>query len=315
MSSAKKETSKGLHPRNPHNVPYDFSTLIECKPELSAFVSLNKYDQLSIDFSNPEAVLLLNKALLSHFYKIKEYDIPKGHLCPPIPGRADYIHYMADVLAKSNQGQIPRGKKVKVLDIGVGANCIYPIIGESVFGWSFVGVDVDEVSLSSAQNIISKNMNLHESIQCRLQKDADNIFAGIFHKDDYFDFTLCNPPFHKSEKDATAGTQRKNKNLGKSNNKLLNFGGMANELWYPGGEIAFITKMIRQSAKHAKNCLWFSTLVSKKENLDVIYKVLKQFKAFEVQTIDMKQGQKVSRIVTWTFLNKSMQEKWVKERW
>jgi len=315
MSSAEKKTSKGLHPRNPHNAPYDFKTLAACKPELSAFVSLNKYDNLSIDFANPDAVLLLNKALLSHFYNIKEYDIPKGHLCPPIPGRADYIHYMADVLGKSNQGQIPKGKKVKVLDIGVGANCIYPIIGHNVYGWSFVGADTSTLSLSSAQSIISKNMNLNTDIQCRLQKDTDNIFTGIFNKEDYFDFTLCNPPFHKSQKDAASGTQRKNKNLAKRDKNLLNFGGMANELWYPGGEIAFITKMIRQSLKHAKNCLWFSTLVSKKENLPVIYKVLKQCKTFDVQTIEMKQGQKVSRIVIWTFLNKNMQEKWRTKRW
>jgi len=308
----KQETSKGLHPRNVHNQPYNFDELIKATPELKAFVSLNKYNNLSIDFADPQAVLLLNKALLSHFYHIKNYAIAKDSLCPPIPGRADYIHYLADLLA--DEEELPKGEKIKGLDIGTGANLIYPLLGHSLYGWSFVGVDVSEVSLSSANNIIKKNSSIKTSIECRLQVNTEDIFFGVFHKDEYFDFTLCNPPFHKSQKEATSGTIRKNKNLGKKNEKLLNFGGQANELWYPGGEIAFITKMIKQSAKRAKNCLWFTTLISKKENLDVIYKVLKQVKASEVKTIEMKQGQKLTRIVAWSFLSKPMQEKWKKER-
>lgn len=301
-----KTTDKGLHPRNPHNKPYNFEELIKAKSELKPFVKLNKYDNLSIDFSNPQAVLLLNKALLSHFYKIKNYEIPKDTLCPPIPGRADYIHYMADLIANDNK--VP--KKIKVLDIGTGANLIYPIIGVSVYDWSFIAVDVEESSLKAAQKIINANPSLKDAIRCRLQTNSEDIFFGVFNKDDFFDFTMCNPPFHKFQKEATAGTVRKNKNLGKKNENLLNFGGQANELWYPGGEITFITKMIKQSSKRAKNCLWFSTLVSKKENLEVIYKVLKQVKALEVRTIDMRQGQKTTRIVTWSFLNKQAKEKW-----
>jgi len=305
-----KKTDKGLHPRNPHNAPYDFTVLIQSTPELEAFVSENAYNKPSIDFSNPEAILQLNKSLLSHFYKIKDYAIPKGALCPPIPGRADYLHYMADLLA--DKGSIPQ--KIKALDIGTGANLIYPIIGHSVYNWSFIAADVEESSLHSAQKIIAKNPSLKKAIECRLQTNPEDIFFGVFHKDETFDFTLCNPPFHKSQKEATQGTQRKNRNLGKKNEKLLNFAGQANELWYPGGEIAFITKMIKQSSKRAKNCLWFSTLVSKKDNLEVIYKVLKQVKAIEVKTIEMKQGQKLTRIVAWSFLNKQAQERW-KEKW
>jgi len=302
---------KGLHPRNLHNAPYDFKELIKEKPELAPFVSLNKFDNLSIDFSNPQAVLLLNKALLSHFYKIKNYDIPKSSLCPPIPGRADYIHYIADLLA--DKDVIPQ--KIKALDIGTGANLIYPIIGHSLYGWDFVAVDVDESSLNSARNIINTNPSLKGHIECRLQDNADEIFFGVLHKDEYFDFTLCNPPFHKSYKEAAAGTTRKNKNLGNTNKQLLNFGGQANELWYPGGEIAFITKMIKQSASRAKNCLWFSSLVSKKENLDIIYKVLKQVKAVDIKTIEMKQGNKLTRFVAWSFLTSKQQEQWKKDRW
>ncbi|MCJ7766518.1 MAG: 23S rRNA (adenine(1618)-N(6))-methyltransferase RlmF [Thiovulaceae bacterium] len=312
-----QKNDKGLHPRNPHNERYDFLALIKSEPKLAPFVSLNKYDDLSIDFADPEAVLLLNRALLSHFYHITEWEIPKYYLCPPIPGRADYIHYIADLLAGSNGGDIPTGAKITALDIGVGANCIYPIIGHSVYGWQFVGAEIDPTAIHSAAALVDNNASLSGNIELRLQTSPDNIFSGIIRKDDRFDFTLCNPPFHSSEEEASAGTQRKIRNLTnkRSTKKRLNFGGQANELWCEGGESAFIKKMVRESVTHAKKVFWFSTLVSKKENLPAIYKALKQVHPVEVHTIEMRQGQKVSRIIAWTFLNKTMQKQWREERW
>jgi 23S rRNA (adenine1618-N6)-methyltransferase len=312
-----KKTDKGLHPRNLHNDRYDFNALVQREPKLAAFVHENKYGDLSIDFADPEAVLVLNKALLSYFYKIKQWNIPKHYLCPPIPGRADYIHYVADLLAASNSGTIPSGEKIIGLDVGVGANCIYPIVGSTVYGWKFIGSDIDQVSIKSAMSLVANNETLKGKIEIREQMNPENIFTGIIGKNDRFDFTLCNPPFHRSEEDASAGNQRKNRNLtkNKSRNSTLNFGGQANELWCPGGEVAFIKKMIRQSVVQGKKVFWFTTLVSKKENLPTIYKALQLLNPVEVQTIEMKQGQKVSRVIAWTFLTKEMQRKWREERW
>jgi len=89
-----KEKSR-LHPRNKHRERYDFKLLIESSPELAQFVKMNIYNDESIDFFNPDAVKALNKALLKYFYDIENWDIPEGYLCPPIPGRADYIHHIA----------------------------------------------------------------------------------------------------------------------------------------------------------------------------------------------------------------------------
>ena len=127
-----------LHPRNPHRFRYDFEQLFVSCPELKPFVARNEHGIETIDFSDPEAVKMLNKALLIANYEIQNWDIPKNYLCPPIPGRADYIHYLADLLANSNNEIIPEGETVVGLDIGIGANCIYPIIGNSTYGWSFV---------------------------------------------------------------------------------------------------------------------------------------------------------------------------------
>ncbi|RZL99902.1 MAG: DUF890 domain-containing protein, partial [Pedobacter sp.] len=119
------EEKTQLHPRNKHRSNYDFAALIKSFPDLRPYVALNKFGNESVDFSNPAAVKTLNSALLAHFYNIKHWDIPEGYLCPPIPGRADYVHYLADLL-QLEEG-VMKGKAIKVLDIGTGANCVYPI--------------------------------------------------------------------------------------------------------------------------------------------------------------------------------------------
>ena len=296
--------TKTLHPRNLHNNRYDFEALIKTNPDLQEFVKPNKYGDLSIDFANPQAVITLNKALLSHFYGIKNYTIPEGYLCPPIPGRADYIHHIADLLAISNNGVIPKGNTIKGLDVGIGANGIYAIIGASVYDWDFVGSDIEIESIKSVENIVNSNESLKGKIECKLQSNPQNIFTGIINKDDFYNFTLCNPPFHKSLKDAMDGNKRKIQNLTKQKitKNTLNFGGKNNELWCKGGEIAFISNMIKESFEFKNNVLWFTTLVSKKENLPLIYKKLEDIKVSEMKTIDMSQGQKITRIIAWSFL-------------
>lgn len=311
----KKET-KNLHNRNVHNKRYDFKTLIKNYPDLEEFLILNKYNDLSIDFSNPSSVLSLNKALLSYFYGIESYELPKNNLCPPIPGRADYLHYMADLLASLNKNIIPFGQDIRVVDIGTGANCIYSLLGASIYKWSFISSDISKDSIDIAQKIISSNENIKNSIDLILQKDKNNIFTNILNQNDYYDFTLCNPPFHKSKKDALEGSSKKVKNLSKNKNKktILNFSGQSHELWCEGGEINFINKMIKESKTFSKNCLYFSTLVSKGENLKNLYKSLKDIKVEEFNIIEMTQGQKITRILYWTFLNKSEKMIWAKKR-
>jgi 23S rRNA (adenine1618-N6)-methyltransferase len=306
-----------LHPRNKHRSRYDFPELIRSCVELRPFVALNPYGDQSIDFSNPLAVKMLNKALLSHFYGIKNWDIPEHYLCPPIPGRADYIHYVADLLSEINQGVIPTGKNIKGLDIGVGANCIYPIIGHQEYGWSFTGSDIDPLAVKAAKNIVAANLPLSDTITLKHQQQRNHIFKGLVKPAEQFDFSICNPPFHASAAEAAAGSTKKVRNLGRQKSKemVLNFGGQHTELWCEGGEVSFIRKMIDESTDLANQCLWFTSLVSKSSNLPFIYRALERVKPFEVRTVEMAQGQKVSRFVAWTFLSFEEQAAWAKKRW
>ncbi len=291
-----KPVKAELHPRNPHRGLYDFKQLIKSCQELEPFVFINQFGKESIDFANPVAVKTLNKAILRLFYDIK-WDLPEHFLCPPIPGRADYIHHIADLL--SHKGKTPQGKDVRVLDIGVGANCIYPLIGHKQYGWKFVGTDIDPAAISFAEKIIRQN-RLTEEIELRLQTSPSSIFKGVVKSSETFNISLCNPPFHSSPNEAKAATARKNKNLG-IKTQSLNFGGKSNELWCPGGEIAFITQMIEESV-HV-HCKWFTALVSKTSSLPSLVKVLDKINPTQVKMLNMSQGQKKSRIIAWTFLS------------
>ena len=299
-----------LHKRNRHNGQYDFSRLTEEYPPLKKFIVLNAYGTTSIDFFNPRAVKALNKALLISCYGIRYWDIPKNYLCPPIPGRADYIHYIADLIQPDISDEstglktaVPNTRQYRCLDIGVGANCIYPIIGQTEYGWTFVGSDIDPVSIDNARKIVTCNPALAHKIELRLQRDSRKIFEGIIAPNEYFDVTLCNPPFHSSKEEAEDGTLRKLSSLkGKKATKVrLNFGGNANELWCEGGELRFLQTMIEESRNYRKNCGWFTSLVSKEKNLGKLIAKLKSTDIAEHKIIEMHQGTKTSRILAWRF--------------
>ncbi|RLD92455.1 MAG: 23S rRNA (adenine(1618)-N(6))-methyltransferase RlmF [Bacteroidetes bacterium] len=318
MSSEKNQQDKArLHSRNKNRERYDLSALTISNPELKNYVKPNKFGVDSVDFSNPIAVKLLNKALLNHYYGIKSWEFPDENLCPPIPGRADYIHHIADLLGENNFGTIPIGDKITCFDVGIGASCIYPIIGVTEYAWKFIGSDIDPKSIASAQNIVNSNSSLKDKIGCRLQNNPKDVFHGIIGKEDKIDLTICNPPFHSSIEDAQKGTRRKIKNLSGKKVKTpeLNFAGISNELICDGGEYQFIQNMIRESKEISKNCYWFSSLVSKQSNLKGIYKLLEKIEANQIKTIPMGTGNKSSRIVAWTFLSREEQKEWRETRW
>lgn len=312
MKNIPNREKSSLHPRNRHRSRYDFEVLLLKTPELKPFIFTNEHDIETIDFSNPMAVKTLNKALLKTYYGILDWDLPEDYLCPPIPGRADYIHHIADLLAEVNQQIIPIGNNIMGLDIGVGANCIYPILGNAEYDWSFVATDIDANALENCISIIEKNPHLTDVISLQQQVNSRFIFKDIIQPEDKFAFTICNPPFHESKEEAAKSAARKVSNLThqKTANPILNFGGQNNELWCEGGELAFITQMIYESVKYPKQCFWFTTLVSKKDHLKSIYKTLNKVEAATIKTIEMNQGQKISRLVAWTFLSENQQRDW-----
>jgi 23S rRNA (adenine1618-N6)-methyltransferase len=131
------------------------------------------------------------------------------------------------------------------------------------------------------------------------------------------DLVVCNPPFHATPKEAEAESLRKQSNLKqqKVRKSVLNFGGQARELWCEGGEEWFVRRMVTQSEAVRNQVLWFSSLVAKQTHLKAIYEALRSVKADMVQTIPMGQGNKSSRLVAWTFQDKTARAVWREKRW
>lgn len=316
MTSPQHIERSGLHPRNIHRERYDFAALQVTSPELKPWLKETPAGEPTIDYADAEAVKAMNRALLLHHYGIQLWDIPKGYLCPPVPSRADYIHHVADLLAAANGGAVPKGKAVRVLDIGVGANCVFPIIGRHEYGWRLVGADIDPVSVKSAQAIVKHNPSLNGGVEIRLQPSKSDIFRGIWGAEERFDLTICNPPFHSSQADADARTREKLRKLGQGRGELKrNFGGQKAELYVDGGELAFVSRIVAQSKDFAGKCLWFTSVVSRVENLKPIERAIREAGAKATQTLTSVQGQKRSRILAWSYLDEQERKLWAKERW
>ncbi len=298
MKESKEAKSTNVTTNN-----YDFKELVEACPDLKQYVKDNGYGEMSIDFFNPDAVKILNKSMLMAYHNIEYWDIPKGALAPAIPGRESYLEHIVELLDGKKEG-------VRILDIGVGANCIYPILGCSKFGWSFVGSDISRASIENAQKIVKRNKILRGKVDLRLQQFHNYILKGIIKDSEYFDIMICNPPFHSSDEEAKKANLRKLRNLKETKEvkkswdikkPSLNFGGEHNELWCDGGELRFITRMIREGRAFNKQCGWFTSLVSKEANLKPIFKELDIVKVAEYGVIEMKKGNKSSRIVVWRY--------------
>ncbi len=301
-----------LHPRNRNQDRYDLAAMQQTMPAIAEYIQSNKNGEDSINFSDPRAVKMLNRALLHHYYGIEYWDYPDEHLTPPIPGRADYIHYVADLLSESLDGALPQGRNYRCLDIGTGATMIYPIIAVAEYGWQCIGTDIHLPSLKVAEAVANMNPKLRKNIRLRRQKNSTHILEGIIRENDNFDILVCNPPFHSSVEEAEKGTRRKLKNLsGKTQKKpTLNFSGIHPELITEGGELQFISTLISESDQYSGSCFWYSCLVSKESNLEPLQKHLAQYNPAQTRVIDLFTGNKKARILVWSYYNEEDVKAW-----
>lgn len=287
-----------LHPRNLHREGYHFAKLTKAYPPLEQHLVTNPTGESTITFSDPAAVKALNTALLIRHYGLQHWDIPEGYLCPPVPGRTDYLHHLADLLAAG--GPLLTGKDVRILDIGTGANLIYAILGQRIYDWSMVGTEVDPLALKTAKALIGINPVLQEGIRLRQQKHPRFILEGIIRENDFFHATVCNPPFYASEAEAAEVNARKRKKL-----KLGEVGrtvaGQPAELWTEGGELSFLRQLIKESQIYGQQVGWFTSLVSQKDHLEPLEQALEKAAAEEVKVIPLAAGQKRTRVLAWRF--------------
>ncbi len=304
MTGSHDDTKDGHHPRSRHRRRYDLPRLVAADPALEPFVRANPRGEPTVDFADPAAVRALNRAILVADYGVTAWDLPPDALCPPVPGRADHVHALADLLTDA-RGAVRTGDEVVVLDVGVGASCIYPIVGRREYGWRFVGTDVDPVALESARAIVDANPLLAGAVELRPSLSPDAVLRGVFREGESFAATICNPPFHESAAAAAAAHRDKLRGLGAAASRAdaprRNFGGRDAELWCEGGERGFLRRLIEQSAAFADRCGWFTSLVSRKESLRPAERALARVRPTEIRTLPLSHGRKTTRILAWRF--------------
>jgi hypothetical protein len=145
----------------------------------------------------------LTRAILLDQFNLT-IELPPGHLCPPIPNRLQYVHilhYIITLLPTHHKNTtattatptndmmsstissavdittnsiLHSDKRIRVLDIGTGTSCIYPLLGYKQYGWSFVGTDIDPAAAECAARNVSMN-SLHESIQVLLVSSSQEL--------------------------------------------------------------------------------------------------------------------------------------------
>ncbi|WP_116127928.1 23S rRNA (adenine(1618)-N(6))-methyltransferase RlmF [Lewinella sp. IMCC34183] len=279
-----------MHPRNRYRSPHDFPALCRIVPALEAYLIQTPDGRTSLDFSRREALLHLNRALLLRDYGLRHWDLPDGHLVPPLPGRLDYVHAVADLVPDA----------CRILDIGTGASLIYPILGVREYGWEVVGSEIHPHSLRVARAIVTANLVLRGRIEVREQPQPEHVFAGVVRAGERFSATLCNPPFFPSREAAVRAGQKKWSKLGRQD-AGLSFGGADTELWTPGGEVQFLRQLIGESRAVGEQVGWFTTLVSKKGYLETARHQLERLEAVEIRVVPLEQGNKKSRMLAWTY--------------
>ncbi|XP_057769276.1 uncharacterized protein LOC130989331 [Salvia miltiorrhiza] len=345
MAGKRKRKSGGerraIHHRNKYaDNPPDFALLASLYPSFEPYVFYSRDGRPRIDWTDFNATRELTRVLLLHDHGVNWW-IPDGQLCPTVPNRLNYIHWIEDLLALDilpatrAESDITKG-----FDIGTGANCIYPLLGASVLGWKFVGSDITDIAIEWANKNVESNPHLSHLIDIRRAgmgdersrvgesqnhpicssegggvhlgnpeaenvgslalsvletqsnaKDCDGppVLLVVVKDGENFDFCMCNPPFFETIEEAGM-------------NPKTSCGGTPEEMVCSGGEHTFITRIIEDSVMLKDTFRWYSSMVGRKLNLNILVSKLWKVGATVVKTTEFVQGRTSRWGLAWSFL-------------
>jgi 23S rRNA A1618 N6-methylase RlmF len=165
---------------------------------------------------------------------------------------------------------------------GTGASCIYPLLGCRIYGWHFVGTDIDQESLQHAQINIDANPDFKSCITLVHNSDASKIIDHVIDEKNY-DFVMCNPPFFDHDEVLDKNCQATD-----------------NELKTSGGEAEFVKIMIDDSITFGDRIVWYTSMLGKKSSLVPIKQYLAQVGINQVYTTAFVQGKTRRWGIAWT---------------
>ena len=264
----------------------DFLILIKEFPELKKFIIKydEKIEEFSFDWSNNDLSLLMTKSILNYYFNIKYYDIPKGFLIPPVPSRLNYLNLINELIKDIKK------ENIIGVDIGTGANIIYPILGNSIYNWKFICSEINNESYNNAKLILQKN-NLEENINLIKQENKNNIFVSIINQENKYTFSMCNPPYYDYEQEIKIEDKKRDTEY--------NF----DEVYYEKGELGFFERYFEESICYKKNIFLFTILIGKKSNSEIIYDKINSYNNI-IKLCDIKKimtGNNVRYIIYWSF--------------
>ncbi|KAF9525107.1 hypothetical protein CPB83DRAFT_897251 [Crepidotus variabilis] len=290
-----------MHPRNPYRAPPDFDSLAQSYPELKRCLVISTKNAggqfVTINFRDEVALRKLTEAIMFRDFGVK-LKIPDDRLCPPIPNRMNYVLWIQDVVQHTlginaqKQGEIIRG-----VDIGTGATAIYPVLLSSLEKtWEMVGTEIDDASYLCASSNIETN-HLQSRIKIVKAEKLNPILQplnGVI-EDSMYHFTMCNPPFYSSSKEIES--LAKGKHL--PPNAVCT--GSTTEMIYPGGEVAFVGKMVDESTTYRRQCRWYTSMLGKLSSVEKIVQRLRSHNIANYAITEFIQGRTRRWAVAWSF--------------
>uniref|UniRef100_A0A0A9XA45 U6 small nuclear RNA (adenine-(43)-N(6))-methyltransferase n=1 Tax=Lygus hesperus TaxID=30085 RepID=A0A0A9XA45_LYGHE len=276
-----------MHPRNPYKSPPDFKSLAIEYPEFREKAIQNLSGHVRLDFRNQGSVWALTKSLLHRDFGLKVEIIP-DRLVPTLPLRLNYLLWLED-LFNANPFVF---KKISGIDIGTGALCIYPLLAWKHLSWRMLGTETDEHSCQCAQLNIEKN-KLEDQVSVTLVS-SDTYLIGAVKEDETYDFCMCNPPFHKEN---TAPKARNPDRHGPRNAPT----GTKTEVSVTGGEEAFVTGIINDSAVLKEKIRIYSVMLGHKSSVAPMKQKAMAAGALQTASSVFCQGRTTRWGLAWTF--------------
>ncbi|KAI0248957.1 hypothetical protein BJV78DRAFT_1347967 [Lactifluus subvellereus] len=299
-----------MHQRNPYKTPPDFESLARAYPPLRPhIIRASDNGHSTIDFYDEASLRRLTQALLCRDFNI-QLEIPNDRLCPPVPNRLNYILWLQDIISHTTSPDLPA--PVRGIDIGTGASAIYPLVACRLSPhWNFVAtgqrnsvlvfslfismVEIDTASLLSAQSNIDRN-GLSERITLIRADPTGSIMSPLVQDAAAsFDFCMCNPPFYASKEEATHSSATK---------ALLPSAictGADVEMITPGGEEAFVGRMVNESITLGERCRWYTSMLGKQSSLTALVTLLRAHSITNYALTELVQGHTRRWALAWSF--------------
>nr|POE94425.1 putative methyltransferase-like protein c27d7.08c [Quercus suber] len=233
--------------------------------------------------------------MLAHDFHLMYLSLPPDRLCPPVPVRWNYIHWIQELLDTTSESytDAPQAEREVVgLDIGVGASCVYALLAcASRPRWHMLGTDIDSHSLEYASRNAQDN-----DLEARIHLKLNSANEPLLPKNHKLDFVMTNPPFYDSSE------EMKESYVNKTAPPSAICTGSPNEMICPGGDFGFVSRILAESFVLRRQIQWYTAMLGRLSSLQQFIAKLKEHGISNFAVTTLAAGYKTKRwAVAWSF--------------